>query len=480
MDIEKVAKEIKLHGFKIFGVMQNRENSVKLIADRKNERVFIKVFKLAEIFKSLESKEWINNEIKMGELIASSSVHTAVTMIEKLYTHKYLLLVYEYYRHRTLEQIITERKLRDRDIKLILRDLIRILDDLRKLGLVHKNLSADKLIIANSMIKFTGLDFLQPVSIHKEVEYRNNQNIIARNGNVNCLAPEVVLDRFVGYKTQIFSFGIILYVITHGFWPYESSTIKQLRNCYLDQDYKPFIDPNLHPKIYYLIQRTIAVDYKDRIGLTEIKKEIHSMYKGIKHHEDNIRTKLFFIRNPNLKVTSNLVQKRSYYEKLGKGSKKLKVIAKLGKAGIFNKKSHFQNSPKKKRSSFSRFKKLTQNTAMKKRKSSFKKFPKIGSEANLPTNKSFDEDEEDIENSDQGDNDGSDIDIVVESAQFKAKAGGFFEFDRAEFEKKKRRNYPHFFSKTSRYERLKYKKVPLKNIGNGSLKLPMIKSSIKI
>ena len=320
MNEQKLKKELKDLGYDIKVVMKFNKEGAKIIADRQNakERYFLKCFNLRDIFKSPSIKKWVNNEIKMGELLSSSSYHTGVTLIEKVYTQNYLIMVYEYYKHRTLEQIITEKKLRDRDIKLLLRDLVRILEDLRKLGLIHKHLSPDKIIVANnSMLKFTGLDFLHPVGTTTVI---HNEQIIKHFANINCIPPELALNKFIGFKTQVFSFGVILYLITHGFWPYESSSLKQLRNYYLDNDYKPFIDPNLHPKIYYLIQKTIAVDYNDRIGLTEIKKEIYSMYKGIKHDEDNIRSKLYNIRNPNMKAVANIIKKKINvpYEMRGK------------------------------------------------------------------------------------------------------------------------------------------------------------------
>ena len=92
---------------------------------------------------------------------------------------------------------------------------------------------------------------MNPVS-NSKLDEVDIKYIMSHYTNLSCLAPEVLLQRFIGFKTQVFSFGYLLYVITHGFNPFAGEDVKSLQNCYLD-DTKPFIDPDLDPKIYYLI-----------------------------------------------------------------------------------------------------------------------------------------------------------------------------------------------------------------------------------
>ena len=101
--------------------------------------------------------------------------------------------------------------------------------------------------------------------------------------------PELLMNSFTGFKSQVFCFGVILYFIVHGCYPFHAKDIKSLKNVYLDTSWKPAIDPDLNPEIYYMIQNSIAIDYSDRIGLEEIKREITKMYATIKGDEDNLR-----------------------------------------------------------------------------------------------------------------------------------------------------------------------------------------------
>jgi serine/threonine protein kinase len=103
MDEEKIRHEMSIEGFTINKIMGFLDNCVKIIAEKNRETVFIKCFNLRQIFKSNIYKKWVNHEIKIGELLSTSNIQTGVVLSEKVYTDNYLLLVYEYCRHRTLE-----------------------------------------------------------------------------------------------------------------------------------------------------------------------------------------------------------------------------------------------------------------------------------------------------------------------------------------------------------------------------------------
>lgn len=78
MDEEKIKQEMRQEGFKIQKIMSSMDNCVKIIADRNEERVFVKCYNLRQIFKSNVYKKWVNHEIKIGELLSTSNTHTAV------------------------------------------------------------------------------------------------------------------------------------------------------------------------------------------------------------------------------------------------------------------------------------------------------------------------------------------------------------------------------------------------------------------
>jgi hypothetical protein len=103
MNEDQLKEELTHAGFVIEKILARLVNCHKIIAERNGQTVFIKCFNLRQIFKSNVYKKWVNHEIKVGESLHSKSINTAVVLEEKIYTENYLILVYEYCRHRTLE-----------------------------------------------------------------------------------------------------------------------------------------------------------------------------------------------------------------------------------------------------------------------------------------------------------------------------------------------------------------------------------------
>lgn len=100
-----------------------------------------------------------------------------------------------------------------------MRDLLSIMYELRGAGVLHRHLSPDKILVTSNQLKFCGFKFCTDV---KKPKYDTDEYIylIKNKTNMYCIAPEVLLNEFTGFKTQIFTFGIIVYLITHRQYPY--------------------------------------------------------------------------------------------------------------------------------------------------------------------------------------------------------------------------------------------------------------------
>jgi len=309
--VEKARIELLNQGYEIQRVVKESPEYISMVVKKKGDNFFVKCFKLREIFRNPSMKRLVNNEIDIAEKFASSGYHTSILLLDKIYSNNILLLFYEHYVHITLDELVSQKQLSEEEIKLVLKDLLRIMHDLRKMGLVHKHLSPDKILVVNKMLKFSGLKYIQPVALSK-FEELDHKFILSNYSNMYSFPPEVVMNEFTGYKSQIFCFGVILYFLVHGEYPYKADSISGLRNVYLDKQWKPRIDPTINPEIYYMIQNSISTDYSDRIGLDEIRREITKMYDSIKSEEDNLRIKVYTIsKQGGGKGTKNVLPERS-------------------------------------------------------------------------------------------------------------------------------------------------------------------------
>lgn len=96
-------------------------------------------------------------------------------------------------------------------------------------------------------------------------------------GTPNYVAPEVLSDQgYDGKKADIWSCGVILYVLLAGFLPFDESTIVALFAKIQSAD---FTYPSwFSPEVRSLIDRMLIADPKQRINLAELTK--HPWYLG--------------------------------------------------------------------------------------------------------------------------------------------------------------------------------------------------------
>ncbi len=96
-------------------------------------------------------------------------------------------------------------------------------------------------------------------------------------GTPNYVAPEVLSDQgYDGKKADVWSCGVILYVLLAGFLPFDESTIVQLFAKIQNAD---FTYPSwFSPELRSLLNQMLVADPKTRITLSQLKT--HSWYVG--------------------------------------------------------------------------------------------------------------------------------------------------------------------------------------------------------
>ena len=87
----------------------------------------------------------------------------------------------------------------------------------------------------------------------------------------NCIAPEVLCDQgYDGKKADVWSIGVILYVLLAGFLPFDESTIANLFNKIKKAE---FTYPSwFSPQVKSVIDAMLVAEPKVRITLTQLKE----------------------------------------------------------------------------------------------------------------------------------------------------------------------------------------------------------------
>lgn len=218
---ESVIDELTERGYTVRKVVKSTRECTKLIVDDDNCRYYVKCYPLKIIFRTAAERKVINNELTMAENFKKMDLNTCVQFIKRIYTKTTLYLFFTFYRHVTLESLLTSKQISEEQKVLVMRDLLAIIYELRGASVLHRHLSPDKILVTGSQLKFCSFKYCTDI---RKIKYDTDEYmyLLKNKTNLFCIPPEVLLNGFTGFKTQIFSFGVITFLLTHGSYPYDS------------------------------------------------------------------------------------------------------------------------------------------------------------------------------------------------------------------------------------------------------------------
>jgi len=211
-------------------------------------------------------------------------------------------IVSEYIEGKTLRELIRESSLRMSEILNISIQITGALSAAHQAHLVHRDIKPE-----NIMIRPDGYVKVLDFGLAKLVEQKNKsilnleeptvrQNLTAKGailGTVNYMSPEQARGKRVDARTDIFSFGVVLYEMLTGEQPFRGETVNHTIVAILEQEPPPvsqFIK-SYPPEIEKIIEACLAKDADERYGtaksllddLRELKDELAFQSKVERH-----------------------------------------------------------------------------------------------------------------------------------------------------------------------------------------------------
>lgn len=201
------------------------------------EEYAVKVIR-KENLKSLEQVKFLRGEIKALRRLD----HPLCVKLNRVYEEdEFIMLVMEYVPHGSLlSRIQKYKKFTESEVALIALRLITAICHLNDNSIIHRDLKPDNILMTSSSnnydIKIT--DFgLASCSLKP-------QTTIC--GSPGFMAPEMLQGECYNEKFDIFSVGVICYILLTGKYPFSSKSVKEVleknRNCELKFDKKIWKD----------------------------------------------------------------------------------------------------------------------------------------------------------------------------------------------------------------------------------------------
>nr|GMC73552.1 CBL-interacting serine/threonine-protein kinase 5-like [Ipomoea batatas] len=228
-----------------------------------SESVAIKVIHKDHV-KQEGMMEQIKREISVMRLAKHPNV---VELKEVMATKQKIFFVMECVRGGELFAKVAKGKLEEDAARKYFQQLISAVDFCHSRGISHRDLKPENLLLdenGNLKVSDFGLSALPE-------QQRHDGLLHTRCGSPAYVAPEVLRKKgYDGAKADIWSCGVILYVLLSGFLPFRDRNVVYMYTKVFKAEYD--FPPWISPEAKRLISRILVVDPEKRITIPAIKR----------------------------------------------------------------------------------------------------------------------------------------------------------------------------------------------------------------
>ena len=244
----------------------------KTIGEGNFAKVKLSIFKptneefAIKIINKIKLKEKMRNtlfrETEVITKLKHPNIITVIKMIEDSYNY---YIVMENCRNGELfDYIVHNRILSENESSLFFYQLINGVEYIHSQNFVHRDLKPENLLLTeNNILKIIDFGLSHP--------FDGTFFLKTKCGSPSYAAPEIIKNaEYDGFKTDIWSCGVILYAMLCGFLPFDgendTETFKSIIEC------NPQIPEELSKESKKLIKKIFTPNPNERINIPEIKK----------------------------------------------------------------------------------------------------------------------------------------------------------------------------------------------------------------
>ncbi|KAH8295053.1 hypothetical protein KR018_006426 [Drosophila ironensis] len=190
--------------------------------------VAIKVIDKTQLNSSARQK--LYREVRIMKLLNHPNI---VRLFQVIESERTLYLVMEYAsRGELFDHLVKNGRMRERDARVIFRQLVSAIQYCHSKFVVHRDLKAENLLLDQHMnIKIADFGFGNTFDPNAQLE--------TFCGSPPYAAPELFMGRkYAGPEVDAWSLGVVLYTLVSGSLPFDGGTLKELRERVLRGKYR--------------------------------------------------------------------------------------------------------------------------------------------------------------------------------------------------------------------------------------------------
>ncbi|KAJ3032153.1 Serine/threonine-protein kinase par-1 [Rhizophlyctis rosea] len=225
------------------------------------EKVAIKIIDKSKLDPATSRK--LFREVRIMKLLSHPHI---VRLYEVIDTPKELYLVMEYASGGEIfDYLVAHGRMKEKEARRCFRQIVDAIEYCHNLRVIHRDLKAENLLLDSELnVKIADFGFSN--------QFSPGQRLNTWCGSPPYAAPELFQGKeYSGPEVDIWSLGVVLYVLVCGALPFDGSTLPKLRMRVLSGKFKvPFY---MSTDCERLIKRMLVLDPSKRITVEEIKRD---------------------------------------------------------------------------------------------------------------------------------------------------------------------------------------------------------------
>jgi len=264
---------LDLPNYSIETIIGQNPNKIIYRAIRESDGEIVAVKTHAIDYPSLKELANLQHEYRILQKIHAAEIPKAYEFIHHKH-HMYLVL--EYIPGVTLKNFIHEKiKLELGTFYPIAIQLVTLLEELHKQGIIHKDFNATNLIVNPKSLKVNLIDFSLSTELSNEIPSSQLE------GTLPYISPEQTgrTNRSVDFRSDFYSLGVTLYEMLTGALPFQSDDPLELVFFHLTKP--PPAIPGVPPLLEKLVWKLMAKNAEDRYASAAgIKADLKRIMEG--------------------------------------------------------------------------------------------------------------------------------------------------------------------------------------------------------
>lgn len=296
--------------------------TVYLAKDTKLERkVAIKLLS-GEFAQDKTRRNRFFQEAKSASALNHPNILTVHEIGELEGTH---FIVTEFIKGRTLSQYLAEEKPTLQLVLDVATQIASALSAAHEAGIIHRDIKPDNIMVrGDGIVKVLDFGIAKLMDVVKSDEIDTEGETRAKPatlpgmiiGTPQYMSPEQARGQKIDLRSDIFSFGVLLYEMIAGKPPFAGATKMDIIGSILKDEPKPLSEhqPNIPQSLEHIVEKTLRKDRELRyqhikdlfIDLSDIKKTLEFDTKLIVHQTDTAKAAT------TINTTSGIVTQRRF------------------------------------------------------------------------------------------------------------------------------------------------------------------------